>query len=53
MYLEAIEAVAEVLGKGEATKEAGERNRLGYQLRRAFRAERDQLLRLMRLMRSY
>jgi len=53
MYLEAIEAVAEVLGKGEATKEAGERNRLGHQLRRAFRAERDHLLRLMRLMRSY
>jgi len=26
-YLEAIEAVAKVLGKGEAAKEAGERKR--------------------------
>ena len=33
-YLEAIEAVAGVLGKGEAAKEAGERNRLGHQWRR-------------------
>lgn len=32
-YLEAIEAVAEVLGKGEAVKEAGERNRLGHHWR--------------------
>ena len=33
MYLEAIEAVMKMLGKGEAAKEAGERNRLGHQWR--------------------
>jgi len=48
-YLEAIEAVAKVLGK----REAGERNRLGHQWRRAFKAERDHLFWLKRLMRSY
>ena len=52
-YLEAIEAVVKMLGKGEAAKEAGEGNRLGHQWRRAFKAERDHLFRLKRLMRSY
>ena len=32
-YLEAIEAVVKVLGKGEAAKEAGEGNRLEHQWR--------------------
>jgi hypothetical protein len=52
-YNEAIEAVVKMLGKGETAKEAGERNRLGHQWRRAFGAERDHLFRLKRFMRSY